>query len=364
MLTIAIDAMGGDHGPDVTVPAALRSLEAHADVRILLVGDQPTLLRALYRQPPYPADRLLVHHAPAVVGMDEAPSQVLRSRLDSSLGIAMQLVAQNAAAACISAGNTGALMALGCKIIGTFEGIRRPAICAAIPTREGHCHVLDLGANVNSSARQLVQFALMGSTLVSVAEGFDRPRVALLNVGAEDSKGNAQVREAGERLRMMPEVYYVGFVEGHDLFRDAAEVIVCDGFVGNITLKASEELIRMMSGLILAGFQRNWFSRLVGALTRWVLGAFRRQMDPAQNNGASLLGLRRTVVKSHGAANTDSFTHAIETAIIEARRDLPGRIQQQLARSRRAHRHDDERPPPNAGRGERPALHVARSETG
>lgn len=361
MLTIAIDAMGGDHGPEVTVPAALRCLESFDDLRIVLVGDQPTLLRELYRQPPYAAGRLWVRHAPQVVGMDEAPAQALRNRLDSSLGIALQLVAQNAAAACISAGNTGAIMALGCKIIGTFEGIRRPAICAAIPTRDGHCHVLDLGANVNSSARQLVQFALMGSTLVSVAEGFDRPRVALLNVGAEASKGNAQVREAGERLRMMHELRYVGFVEGHDLFRDAAEVIVCDGFVGNITLKASEELLRMMSGLIIAGFQRNWFARLVGGLTRWVLGGFRRQMDPARNNGASLLGLRRTVVKSHGAANVESFVHAIETAVTEARRDLPGRIQQQLARSRRAHRHEGEADPVRR-KVEQPTLRVAGSE--
>ncbi len=331
MLTIAIDAMGGDHGPPVTVAAALQCLEEHPKLHVILVGDQNTLLRELYRHDPYPAERVIVHHAPKVVAMDESPANALRHRRHSSLGVAVQLVAQDAAAACISAGNTGALMALGRRILGTFEGIRRPAICAAIPTRGGHCHVLDLGANVNCTAVQLAQFALMGSTLVKVAEGHNSPRVALLNVGAETPKGNVQVRDAGKLLSEMAGINYIGYVEGNDLFGDAAEVIVCDGFVGNITLKASEELIRMMGGFISEAFRRNWFAKLVGLLTRWVLGGFRRQLDPARNNGASLLGLRKTLVKSHGAANVASFAHAINTAILEASRDLPSRIQEELA---------------------------------
>ncbi len=332
MLTVAVDAMGGDHGPPVTVPAALRSLALHEDLRIILVGDQNTLLRALYRQPVYPADRVRVHHAAGIVRMDESAAKAIRNGAETSLGLALQLVADGQAAACISAGNTAALMALGRRIVGTFEGMRRPAICAAIPTRSGHSHVLDLGANVNSTALQLTQFAIMGATLASVAEGVDRPRVALLNVGAELAKGPTQVRQAGEQLTAAKSFQYIGYVEGHDLFRDAADVIVCDGFVGNITLKASEELISMMSGFISQAFHRNWYSRIVGLLTRWVLGGLRRQMDPARNNGASLLGLRKTVVKSHGSANANSFAHAIETAVLEAQRDLPARIQQQLAR--------------------------------
>ncbi len=336
MLTVAIDAMGGDHGPPVTVPAALRSLELHENLRIILVGDQNLLLRTLYGQPCYPADRVLVQHAADVVHMGDSAARAIRNGTDSSLGVALRLVAEGTAAACISAGNTAALTVLGRRIVGTFEGIRRPAICAAIPTRSGHSHVLDLGANVSSTAHQLVQFAIMGATLVAVSEGTERPRVALLNVGAELAKGPPQVRQAGSMLAESRAVNYVGYVEGHDLFRDAADVIVCDGFVGNITLKSSEELMSMLAGFISEAFHRNWFSRLVGLLTRWVLGALRRRMDPARNNGASLLGLRRTVVKSHGSANVDSFTHAIETAVVEASRDLPARIQQQLQKNQQA----------------------------
>lgn len=338
MLTVAVDAMGGDAGPAVTVPASLLALRANPDLVVILVGDQCAVLRELYRQPVYPAERVLVRHAAQVVPTDGSAAKALRKQRDSSMGLAVQLVADGEVAACVSAGNTGALMAFGRHFLGTFEGIRRPAICAPIPTRSGHSHVLDLGANVQCSATQLVQFAVMGSTLVAVSEEMFRPRVALLNVGAESRKGNAAVREAGRQLQAMKEleeINYVGYIEGHDLFRDAADVIVCDGFVGNVTLKASEELMRMLGGFISEAFRRHWYARLIGALTRWVLGALRRQFDPSRNNGASLLGLRGTVVKSHGSANRDSFAHAVETAVLEARRDLPGRIQRELAQGMR-----------------------------
>lgn len=330
-VTIAIDAMGGDHGPAVTVPAALLSLTRHPDLHIILVGDHAVIRRLLFARHDYDCTRLTVRHATQVVGMDEKPSSALRGKKDSSMRVAVDLVRDNQADACVSAGNTGALMAVGRFSLRTFHGIDRPAIIASIPTRRGHCHVLDLGANVDCNAEHLFQFAIMGAVLSSAVDDIPSPRIGLLNVGEEEIKGNEQVRLAARLIQDSHYLNYAGYVEGGDIFRDEADVIVCDGFVGNIALKASEELVRMLVQFIRDAFGRNWLTRLIGGLARPVLRPMRDQLDPARNNGASLLGLRGIVVKSHGSAGVASFAHAVETALREAERDVPAVISQRIS---------------------------------
>ncbi|MDH1307873.1 phosphate acyltransferase PlsX [Pseudomonas fulva] len=326
---IAIDAMGGDFGPRSIVQASIACLSATPSLHLTLVG-QPSLLEELasgYSA----ADRARLHilGAAEVIGMDERPSQALRGKPDSSMRVALELVRDGKAQACVSAGNTGALMALSRGVLKTLPGIDRPAMVAAIPTRTGYCQLLDLGANVDCTAEQLYQFAVMGS-VAAQSLGVQRPRVALLNVGTEDIKGNQQVRLAANLLQGARGLNYVGFIEGDGLYEGAADVVVCDGFVGNILLKSSEGLATMIAQRIEQAFRRGLLSRLAGAVAMPLLKRVQADLAPARHNGASFLGLQGIVVKSHGAAGVEGFQSAIQRALIEIQENLPKRLHGRL----------------------------------
>lgn len=326
-ITIALDAMGGDHGPPVVVPAAVRAIERIDRLEAILVGDSRVLEEALTgRGPP---DRVRIHHAAEQIGMDESPAQALRAKKDSSMRVALDLVASGEADACISAGNTGALLAIARFVLKTLPGIDRPAIVSALPTRRGSTHVLDLGANVDPTPEHLFQFAVMGSTLVSAIHHLPAPRVGLLNVGAEEIKGHERVREAAQ-LIARSDLNYVGFVEGDGIFSGETDVVVCDGFAGNIALKSSEGAARMIGAMIDGEFRRNGFNRIAGMFARPVLRAVARRIDPRSYNGAVLVGLRGAVVKSHGRADVYSFTNAIREAVAEVENNVPARIGEHL----------------------------------
>jgi len=324
-LTIALDAMGGDHGPSVAVPAALRVLAAHESVELVLVGDQHVLEEALGGCDARERERLRVYHASQRVEMDELPSQALRNKKDSSMRVAIDLVKDGAVDACVSAGNTGALMATARFVLKTLPGIDRPAIASAIPAIDGHTLLLDLGANVESTARQLFEFAVMGSVLTSAVYDIPRPKVGLLNIGQEEIKGNERVREAA-RLLAASDLHYIGFVEGDDVFKATADVVVCDGFVGNVALKASEGVAKMIAHFMGHEFRRNLLTRGAGLVALPVLGALKQRIDPRRYNGASLLGLRGIVIKSHGSADAVGLANAIEEAAAEVDKNVPERI--------------------------------------
>ncbi|MFZ1495341.1 MAG: phosphate acyltransferase PlsX, partial [Candidatus Competibacter denitrificans] len=329
-LTIALDGMGGDIGPDVVVPAALRVLETAGDsVRLILVGQEDALVGRLRQAKAGSDPRLVVRHASQLVSMDESPAQALRVKKDSSMRVAINLVKQGEADACVSAGNTGALMATSRFVLKTLPGIDRPAICTMLPTVRGYTRVLDLGANVDSKAEHLLQFAVMGSVLANV-NGIERPCVGLLNIGEEDIKGNEQVKEAAQLLAAS-DLNYVGFVEGDGIFLDNVDVVVCDGFVGNVALKSSEGVAKLIRHYMTQEFQRNLLTRLVGLIALPVLRAFGRKIDPRRYNGASLLGLQGIVVKSHGGADALAFANAIQVAMLEAERKVPQQIDAHLA---------------------------------
>ena len=332
--------MGGDHGPRVVVPAALGVIAEFADVDLVLVGNEREIAPALDRASPVAAGRVSVRHASQRVEMDDLPSHVLRSKRDSSMRVALDLVKRREADACVSAGNTGALMATARFVLKTLPGIDRPAIVSALPTksrhprsshpRSSHTHVLDLGANVESSPRHLFEFAVMGSVLASAVDDVERPRVGLLNIGQEHIKGNERVKEAARALEAS-NLNYIGFVEGDDIYQDVADVVVCDGFVGNVALKASEGVARMISELIREEFGRTMAGRLTGLLARPVLRRLAGRMDPRSYNGASFLGLRGIVIKSHGSADVVAFRRAIVEAIAEIRKNVPERISEHIA---------------------------------
>ncbi len=392
-ITIAIDAMSGDDGPEVVVPAALSYLQKHLyqaglfsgteseqsaenkAFNIILVGDQ-TKLEALlhlafqkiekHSQAPLRkqqqsfskslrnlkvddaqcvpvsskdyqsslvqklARRITIAHASSVVEMDERPSQAFRQKRDSSMAIALELVKQGKAHACVSAGNTGALMILGKAILGTYPGIDRPAITKMFPSKGGGTFVLDLGANVDSSAEHLLQFAIMGQLLAKIIKGIELPKVALLNVGGESIKGNEQVRLAASLIEANSFVNYVGFAEGGDIFRAKADVIVCDGFVGNVALKSAEGAATVLIKEIKDFFTANWYRKLIGLALLPLLKKHLKQLDPDTHNGAIFLGLQGVLVKSHGHATRQSFEHAIDLAAQEAEANLPELINQQL----------------------------------
>ncbi len=328
-LTVALDAMGGDHGPTVVVPAAFRVLESQAELRLVLVGEQSILEREIARQSSDNSDRISIVHAPEQVRMDELPSQALRNKKNSSMRVAIDLVKRGEAHACVSAGNTGALMATARFVLKTLPGIDRPAIIAALPSITGHTHVLDLGANVETTPQQLFQFAVMGSVLVSAVDSIPRPTVGLLNIGQEEIKGNESVKEAA-RLLAASDIHYIGFVEGDDIYRGTANVIVCDGFVGNVALKSSEGVASMIGHFIRQEFRRNAWSRMAGLVALPVLRTFRNRIDPRHYNGASFVGLRGIVIKSHGGADVIAFSRAISEAVAEIRKNVPKRISQHL----------------------------------
>jgi len=324
-VTLAIDCMGGDHGPRVTVPAALAFLDAHPGDRLILVGRQGPIEEELKRARSAARDRLTVHHAAEVVAMDEPVRQALRNKKDSSMRVAISLVKTGAADACVSAGNTGALMAIARFVLKTLPGIDRPAIASVLPTMKGNTYMLDLGANVDCTPEHLLQFAVMGASLVAAVEHRERPSIGLLNIGEEAIKGNEVVKQAAELLRASG-LNFVGNVEGDGIYRGAADVIVCDGFVGNVALKTSEGLAQMLGSFLREEFTRNILAKLSALVALPVIARFRRRVDHRRYNGATLLGLRGIVVKSHGSADGYAFQRAVERAAEEVRNEVLARI--------------------------------------
>lgn len=337
-ITIAIDAMGGDHGPEVTVPAAITFLKKHnssaksnaQQFAIILVGLEERISplidqhqgRALLDN-----QTLSICIASEVVAMDEAPAQALKRKKDSSMRVAIDLVKEGRAQACVSAGNTGALMATARFVLKTIKNINRPAICSPMPCQnpKNTVHMLDLGANVDSSPEMLLQFAVMGSVLTEYVDAKTQPRVALLNVGAEEIKGSEKVK-AASILLAESSLNYVGYIESDEIFTGKVDVIVCDGFEGNVALKASEGTASMISRVLKEEFKRNWFTRIAGLISLPVFKAMTNRLDPRRHNGATLIGLNGIVVKSHGGTDEFGFLHAIQEASNQAKMDLIGHI--------------------------------------
>lgn len=328
-IVIALDAMGGDHGPTEIIPAALHVLSKHSNLKLILVGQEEILLKVLAENKAVVNEQISIKHASETVEMHESPSRALRNKKDSSMRVAIDLVQDEKAQACVSAGNTGALMAISRFVLKMLPGIDRPAICSTMPALERHTLLLDLGANVDSSSEQLLQFAVMGSELASAAENLEFPSIALLNVGSEEMKGNDRVKVAAALLAKS-HLNYVGFAEGTDIYSGKFDVIVCDGFVGNIALKASEGVVGLMNQHAKNAFQKSFYGKLAALVTLPILKDIRRKLDPRRYNGASLLGLRSIVIKSHGSADKVSFAHAIEEAIIEVEKNVPARINARL----------------------------------
>lgn len=325
---IALDAMGGDHGPSVVVPAALQVLKETPQLKIILVGDDQILAAELVSHKVANTaleSRLIIHHASQQVAMDEKPSIALRTKKDSSMRVAINLVKEGQAQACVSAGNTGALMATARFVLKTLPGIDRPAIISTLPNTKGHTHMLDLGANVDTSAENLFEFAVMGSVLTSAVENIEFPRVGLLNIGEEEVKGNERVKEAA-RILAASDLNYIGFIEGDDIFNGTVDVVVCDGFVGNVSLKTTEGVAQMISQFLREEFGRNIFTKLAALVAMPVLNALKHRIDPRQYNGGSFVGLQGIVVKSHGGADEVAYTNAIREAIIEVDKNVPERI--------------------------------------
>jgi glycerol-3-phosphate acyltransferase PlsX len=323
--------MGGDHGPHVTIPAALEFQARYPEVDIVLVGLPDALEQELTSRGAVCGPRLRVHASSEVVAMDEAPAQALRYKKDSSMRVAVNLVKSGEADACVSAGNTGALMAISRFVLKTLSGIDRPAIASVLPNMKGgYTYVLDLGANVDCTPEQLMQFGIMGAMLVSAVDHKERPTVGLLNIGVEDIKGNDLVKRAAELLRESGLNFY-GNVEGDDIYKGTTDVVVCDGFVGNVLLKASEGLATMIVSFLRQEFMRNPWRMLAAWMAKPVRNALRARMDPGKYNGASLLGLKGIVIKSHGSADSYAFGQALQRALDEVKNNVPQRIAARMA---------------------------------
>jgi len=328
---IALDAMSGDHGPSVVVPAALKLLSEEKNLELILVGDETILEPLVAHTSAGVMQRLSIRHASQKVEMEDPPSRALRNKRDSSMRIAINLVKEGEANACVSAGNTGALMATARYVLKTLPGIDRPAIITALPNMLGKItHVLDLGANIDCSPEHLFQFAVMGSILTQAVDNLPSPRIGLLNIGEEEIKGNERVKDAAKLIMPVSAINYVGFIEGDDIFKGTVDVVVCDGFVGNVALKTTEGVAKMISHFVKESFTQNLLTRLAGLISLPILKNLRKKLDPRRYNGASLLGLRGIVIKSHGSADMLSFTHAIREAIIEVEKNVPSQISHQL----------------------------------
>ncbi|MEE8235771.1 MAG: phosphate acyltransferase PlsX [Gammaproteobacteria bacterium] len=325
---IALDAMGGDIGVAVCVPAGLTLARQRHELSLILVG-QTEKIEPLLQGFEDIESRVRIVDAREVVGMDESPADALRKKKNSSLRFAIDLVRRGEADACVSAGNTGALMATGRFVLKTLPGISRPAIMTAVPTMQGHAHMLDLGANTNCSPENLFQFAVMGSVVASQIENISRPRIGLLNIGVEDIKGNDTVREAAALLGASV-LNYVGFVEGDDIFEQKADVVVCDGFSGNVALKSIEGTSRLITHYLRQEFKSGLYGKLAGIIARPVLNSLGTKLDPRRYNGASLVGLNGIVIKSHGGADEIAFQQAIQTAMIEVEKAVPDQIRKML----------------------------------
>ncbi|CBJ46130.1 phosphate acyltransferase PlsX [Erwinia amylovora] len=333
-LTLAIDAMGGDFGPRVTVPASLQALASDPQLHLLLVGDPDIITSLLATADSALRARLQIIAAESVIASDARPSQAIRASRGSSMRVALEQVEQGRAQACISAGNTGALMGLAKLLLKPLDGIDRPALMTVLPhQQQGKTVVLDLGANVDSDSAMLVQFAVMGAVVAEEILAINRPRVALINIGQEESKGLTSIRDAAAVLRASADVNFIGYLEGNELLTGKADVLVCDGFVGNVTLKTMEGVVRMFLSLMNSqgeGKKRDWWLRLLGRVLQKRLARKFGHLNPDQYNGACLLGLRGTVIKSHGGANQRAFTVAIQQAEQAARRQVPERIAARL----------------------------------
>ena len=333
-VTVAVDAMGGDSGPPVTIAASLKFLENTPDARVILVGLEAPLVQALARSRSPARDRVTVHAATEVVAMDEPPADALRKKKDSSMRVAINLVKDGTAQACVSAGNTGALMALARYVLKTFDGIDRPAIAALLPNMlGGFTKVLDLGANVDCTAQHLLQFAVMGSALVSALDGTEEPSVGLLNIGEEATKGSEVIKQAGELLRSAAaagQINFHGNVEGNDIFKGTTDLVVCDGFVGNVLLKTSEGLAGMMSQFIKQEFTRSPLSKLAALVAMPVLKRFKDRVDHRRYSGGALLGLRGLVFKAHGSSDAFAFERALARAYDAARNRLLDRVHDRI----------------------------------
>jgi glycerol-3-phosphate acyltransferase PlsX len=327
-ITLAVDAMGGDHGPSVTIPASINALSKYDQLHIILVGDKELIQTELQKNK-YTNTRLSIQHASEVVEMDESPQSALKNKKDSSMRVAINLIKEEKAQACVSAGNTGALMATARYVLKMLPGIDRPAIASSLPSQKGTTYMLDLGANTDCTAENLLQFAVMGAMLVSSVTGNPKPSIGLLNIGSEDIKGNEVVKQAGELLRRSHLNFY-GNVEGNDIFKGTTDVVVCDGFVGNVALKSAEGIAQLMGRFLTQEFKRNWITKSMAFFSLLVLNRFKKRLDPRRYNGASFLGLKGIVIKSHGGADSYSFFYAIRTAIEESKNNVLENIQKQL----------------------------------
>jgi glycerol-3-phosphate acyltransferase PlsX len=313
-ITLAVDAMGGDFGPHVVIPACEKFLQQYPDTSIVIVGDERVIRLHIEKIAAPVSGRIDVIHADQVIDMDEKPSAMLRGKPRSSMKLALEQLRSGRAAACVSAGNTGALMALGVHVVGRLDGIDRPAICSEIPTGNGSSFLLDLGANVDSSADNLLQFAQMASTYVTAIGRKPQPTIALLNIGEEQTKGNAQVKAAAALMTGDEDLNYVGFIEGNGIFSGTVDVVVCDGFIGNVALKTSEGVAQFLFNGMRAATTRSLWARFVGMLVFLTFRQFYRKLDPRRLNGAIFLGLRGVVIKSHGNADAVAFRRALEKA--------------------------------------------------
>ena len=327
MVTIAVDAMGGDHGPRVTIPAVIACLEKFPDLQIHLYGQRAKLDPFLNQVTA--STRLKVFHAEEIIACGERPSSALRKR-QSSMRLALESVRDGISHGVVSAGNTGALVTLGRYVLKTLLGIDRPALVAKIPNGRGHSYMLDLGANVECDTENLLQFAVMGTTLSKVLDGLKSPKVALLNIGSEEIKGNEEIRLANSLLKEMGELNYIGYVEGDDIYKGLADVIVCNGFVGNIALKTSEGLIQYIADVIRKSFKRNLMTRFVGLLALPVLEKLKDSFSPDIQNGGVLLGVQGVVVKSHGKSQSEPFENAISMAYTLAKKQLLEKVSDEL----------------------------------
>lgn len=327
--------MGGDNGLSVVIPACVRAAQSNPNLHLLLVGDETQVVNHLKKHgvtlKGKSAGQYTVVHASEIVGMDELPSHVLRNKKDSSMRVAITLVKDGRAQACVSAGNTGALMATARFVLKTLPGIDRPAIIAQLPTRKGSTRVLDLGANVDSCAEHLFQFAVMGSALIQAIDKKPRPRIALLNIGVEEIKGNDQVKRTAHMLAECDLMNYVGYVEADQFYSGEVDLVVCDGFVGNVAIKASEGITKFLLDVLKESFTHDWISKLVGLLVSPVLKRMKKQMDPSRYNGASMLGLNGIVIKSHGGAGVVSFQCAIEQAVLQVQNNAVDLVRDQIA---------------------------------
>ena len=330
-VTIAVDVMGGDHGLRVVIPACIEATRKNPNLLLLLVGDRELIKKSLAEKGASHNKQLLIVHTTEVVAMDELPSHALRNKKDSSMRVALNLVKEGRAAGCVSAGNTGALMATARFVLKTLPGIDRPAIIAQLPTKSGCTRVIDLGANVDSCAEHLFQFAVMGSAMIQALDKKQSPKIAVLNIGIEEIKGNDQVKRTAQLLSECELIAYIGYVEGDQFYSGDVDLIVCDGFVGNVALKASEGIVYLMFSVLKEAFSKSWWSQCVGWLARPILKHLKNRMDPARYNGATMLGLNGVVIKSHGGASAVAFEFAIEQAVRQVESRVTSLVRDKIA---------------------------------